>query len=142
MYHSYHRHPIETRAPLPAAGFPLPCQGTSSPIDAYKYCSRALRIAPSRWRLVSISLQSSAKYQARRRADLSGRMLRGEDLRGVDWRDAKLVGADLSDAKLNGATYDAETRWPVGFLPPRLPDRLTHPLIGSTLPANAAGGPW
>ena len=41
-------------------------------------------------------------------------MLRGEDLRGVDWRDAKLVGADLSDAKLNGATYDAETRWPVG----------------------------
>ena len=104
--------------------------------------SRALRIAPSRWRLVSISLQSSAKYQARRRADLSGRMLRGEDLRGVDWRDAKLVGADLSDAKLNGATYDAETRWPVGFLPPRLPDRLTHPLIGSTLPANAAGGPW
>ena len=43
------------------------------------------------------------KYQARRRADLSGRMLRGEDLRGVDWRDAKLVGADLSGALLNGA---------------------------------------
>ena len=42
----------------------------------------------------------------------------GGYLRGVDWRDAKLVGADLSDAKLNGATYDAETRWPVGFLPP------------------------
>ena len=43
------------------------------------------------------------KYQTRRRADLSGRMLRGEDLRGVDWRDAKLVGADLSGALLNGA---------------------------------------
>ena len=53
------------------------------------------------------------KYQTRRRADLSGRMLRGEDLREVDWRDAKLVGADLS-----GATYDAETRWPAGFKPP------------------------
>ena len=26
------------------------------------------------------------KYQKRRRADLSGRMLRGEDLRDVDWR--------------------------------------------------------
>ena len=43
------------------------------------------------------------KYQRRRRADLSGRMLRGEDLREVDWRDAKLVGADLSGALLNGA---------------------------------------
>ena len=43
------------------------------------------------------------KYQARRRADLSGRMLRGEDLREVDWRDAKLVGADLSGALLYGA---------------------------------------
>ena len=40
------------------------------------------------------------KYQRRRRADLSGRMLRGEDLREVDWRDAKLVGADLSGALL------------------------------------------
>ena len=43
------------------------------------------------------------KYQRRRRADLSGRMLRGEDLREVDWRDAKLVGADLSGALLYGA---------------------------------------
>ena len=42
------------------------------------------------------------KYQRRRRADLSGRMLRG-DLREVDWRDAKLVGADLSGALLYGA---------------------------------------
>ena len=43
------------------------------------------------------------KFQARRRADLSGRMLRGEDLREVDWRNAKLVGADLSGALLYGA---------------------------------------
>ena len=31
---------------------------------------------------------------------------------------ANLEGGYLSDADLNGATYDAETRWPVGFLPP------------------------
>ena len=31
---------------------------------------------------------------------------------------ADLTGADLTGAVLSGATYNAKTRWPVGFEPP------------------------
>ena len=61
------------------------------------------------------------KYQARRRANLSGRMLRGEDLREVNWRNAKLVGADLSGALLYGADLSNTDLTGGGVEQPRAP---------------------
>ena len=51
-------------------------------------------------------------------ADLRGAILRGAVLHLASLYGAILEGADLTGADLRGATYDTETRWPVGFKPP------------------------
>ena len=56
-------------------------------------------------------------------ADLTDATLVGANLRGVGLHlaslyGADLTGADLTGAVLSGATYNAKTRWPVGFEPP------------------------
>ena len=44
--------------------------------------------------------------------------LRGVGLHLASLYGADLTGADLTGAVLSGATYNAKTRWPVGFEPP------------------------
>jgi uncharacterized protein YjbI with pentapeptide repeats len=39
------------------------------------------------------------------------------NLQGADLSGANLIGADLEDFCLDGATYNHETRWPIGFDP-------------------------
>ena len=56
-------------------------------------------------------------------ADLAGADLTGADLRGAllaeaDLRGADLTGADLTGADLLRVTYDRDTRWPAGYMPP------------------------
>jgi len=55
-------------------------------------------------------------------ADLTGASLEEAnltraDLRGARLEGASLTGATLDGALLEGATYDAQTRWPEGFVP-------------------------
>lgn len=57
-------------------------------------------------------------------ADLRGALLIGADLANANLTDADLAGANLAAAHLDGVTltdarYDASTRWPHGFAPPK-----------------------
>ena len=61
------------------------------------------------------NLRDSSLFQA---------TLVGADLEGADMRRANLAGADLrcsrlTGAELGGVRYDASTKWPDGFTPPR-----------------------
>lgn len=57
--------------------------------------------------------QVNAEFVRASRTNLTGANLSGANLSGAD-----LSGAILDGADLTGITYDAETRWPVGFTPP------------------------
>lgn len=52
-------------------------------------------------------------------ADLTGADLDGADLTGADLSHANLEGAHLDGAILTNVYYNAETRWPKDFTPPK-----------------------
>jgi uncharacterized protein YjbI with pentapeptide repeats len=73
-------------------------------------------------------------------ADLRAANLCQADLRYADLREANLRGADLrallDGVKLQGAQYDETTRWPAGFVPPR----IGNVRAAEVVPAQAPGG--
>ncbi len=72
-------------------------------------------------------------------ADLSGADLKDSNLHKVDF-----TGADLAGAAMEGASFDGQTRWPVGFaIPPDLvfAGKGTDPRLGGPRPGPAASVP-
>jgi uncharacterized protein YjbI with pentapeptide repeats len=65
-------------------------------------------------------------------AELHGANFRGADLAAAELRSASLQGADLTGARLDRvdfqrASYDAETKFPRGFIPPASMERIAAP---------------
>jgi hypothetical protein len=77
--------------------------------------------------LAGAFLHKTTFYEAcLRTAVLRGADLREANLQGADLSGANLVGADLTgallrDAKLDDVRFDATTKWPTGFQPPKVP---------------------
>jgi uncharacterized protein YjbI with pentapeptide repeats len=74
-------------------------------------------------------------------ANLSGAWLQDAALNDADLTSADLNGTDLSgahliDTVLRNATYDASTRWPVGFVPPPLIPPVVDPRPARSCPSS------